>query len=196
MGHKSDSKIFSAYQSKVSDIHLQAIYRAQQEQDMVKLMSISLNRKEDAPTRVSQAGLDEILADPAVVALEKARSDNFTALTTEHGSLAAAGRASDPRMEDYRSAYNEHKELVESLMRKKFAEEYKDFFATASCPQLDAPSQVETLTTNKDTSSAPVQLQIPISAHNNHNNCEQNRFILSISCSYFDSKMGRFVIFP
>lgn len=70
IGHKSDSKIFSSYMSRVTDVDLQALFRGEEQHDLKRMMSISLNRKDDAPTRISDTGYTDILTDPALVALE------------------------------------------------------------------------------------------------------------------------------
>jgi hypothetical protein len=63
MGHRSDSKVFSSYQSKVSSVDLQALFRGKDQQNLQHMMSISLNKKDNAPTRISDAGYEEALSD-------------------------------------------------------------------------------------------------------------------------------------
>jgi hypothetical protein len=56
--------------SRVTDVDLQALFRGEEQHDLNRMMSISLNRKDDAPTRISDTGYTDILTDPALVALE------------------------------------------------------------------------------------------------------------------------------
>ena len=101
-------------------------------------MSISLNKKEDAPTRISDAGYADVLADPALTALDRAFSTIAANLCSEHGSIVAASRAHDPRFEEYRSVSIQRRVLKASLIRKRFKEEYAAFFTQAACPQAPA----------------------------------------------------------
>lgn len=67
MGHKSNSEIFSSYMSKTSGVDVQGMYRGSEQADLRQLMGISLNKKDDAPTRISAAGYEEALSDPDYV---------------------------------------------------------------------------------------------------------------------------------
>jgi hypothetical protein len=142
MGHHSNSKTFSSYQSKVADVDLQGLYRGAEKRDLTRVMGISLNRKDDAPTRVSEAGYAEVLSDPALTALHTAFLAIEAALKSEHGSAAAASRAHDPRFEEYRTLSNERRTLKASLMQRKFKEEYAAFFAQSACPMSPAGDHI------------------------------------------------------
>lgn len=140
MGHKSDSKVFSSYMSKVTDVDLQALFRGKEQHDLRRMMSISLNRKVDAPTRISDAGYTDVLADLALTALEREFSTIQAAICSEHSSVIAASRAYDPRFEEYRSLFDRRRNLKTSLIQKKFREEYTAFFAQVGCTMEPAPA--------------------------------------------------------
>jgi len=138
MGHKSNSEIYSHYLPRVTDVDLQALFRGTEPQDLRKMMSIGLNRKDNAPTRISNAGYADVLADPALAALTIAFSAMEATLRSEHGSAVAASRMHDPRFEEYKSLLDQRRRLRDSLIRKRFKEEYMAFFAQAACPQAPA----------------------------------------------------------
>jgi hypothetical protein len=134
MGHKSNSEIYSHYQPRVTDVDLQALFRGTEPQDLRKMMSIGLNRKDNAPTRISNAGYADVFADLALTALTISFSAMEVTLRSEHGSALAASRMHDPRFEEYKSLLDQRRRLWDSLIRKRFKEEYMAFFAQAACP--------------------------------------------------------------
>jgi hypothetical protein len=136
MGHKTNSEIYSHYQSRVSGVDLQATYRDFEQHNLQHMLSIRLNSKNNAPTRISDRGYQAVLADSGYVALDAEVIAIETTLRAEYGSIAAASRALDPRFEDYKSAHNQRRVLRGSLIRMKFQEEYETFFSEATCPQV------------------------------------------------------------
>jgi hypothetical protein len=98
------------------------------------MMSISINKKDDAPTRISDAGYEEALSDTNYIKLAAELATLQATLCAAHGSIAAASRASDANFEVYRSLYSRCLGLKKSLLQKKFKQEYRDFFSKAQCP--------------------------------------------------------------
>jgi hypothetical protein len=143
MGHKDESRAYSHYQVRVSDVDLQALSRGLAPKDRKAMLRVGLNRRPDAPTKISEIGLAAVLAHPQLVELCNARSELTTALQNKHGSIAAASRSDDPEFQAWKKAQSAHEHLRKALVHKRFLAEYKEFFVQAACPKND-PSVLPT----------------------------------------------------
>jgi hypothetical protein len=157
MGHKSNSEIYSAYMSKTSPVDLQGMYRNLEQQNLQPMMCISLNKKKDAPKRISTAQHRAALMDPSYQALAAEVTALHEALCHEYGSLVASSRAADPRFDDFRRLTSKQYSLRATLIRKRFGEEYNAFFETTTClvappppPPPPPPPIVEGLREDED----------------------------------------------
>jgi hypothetical protein len=57
MGHKTASRIYSEYASKIATVDLGAFYRNQEPRSLAPMIGMLLNRRDDAPQSISDAGL-------------------------------------------------------------------------------------------------------------------------------------------
>lgn len=135
MGHKSHSEVYSHYLSRVAAVDLQAASRGMDQHDLTNMMSVGLNKKNNAPTRVSESSYAAVLASPSYVALQsevQSLSDNILA---DHCSIAAASRSGDPRFQEYQHIYYKLDSLKRSLIQREFPKEYDAFFVETGCSQ-------------------------------------------------------------
>lgn len=142
MGHKSNSEIYSAYMSKTSPVDLQGIFRNLEQQNLQPMMCISLNKRQDAPKKISTAEHEAALMDSGYQALVAEVMALHEALCQEYGSLVASSRAADPRFDDFRRLTYKQYSLKATLIRKRFGEEYDAFFKTTTCLVAPPPPSI------------------------------------------------------
>jgi hypothetical protein len=97
------------------------------------MMSISLNKKKDAPKRLSTAEHEAALMDPSYQALVAEVIALQEALCYEYGSLVASSRAADPKFDDFRRLSSKQYNLKTALIQKRLREQYDAFFAMSTC---------------------------------------------------------------
>jgi hypothetical protein len=69
MGHKTASRIYSEYASKIATVDLGAFFRNQEPRSLGPMIGMSLNRRDDAPQSISDAGLARCRQGPEFVEL-------------------------------------------------------------------------------------------------------------------------------
>lgn len=125
MGHRPRSMAYSAYHSRISTIDFPAMFRDIETRPVTALSGISLNRSDEVPLRISEQGMQKVMLQDDVQAATKELDNIRAAILQKHPGLSAAARTSDPLWEDYRVAYRIRRSLMESVVRRVYAEEYK-----------------------------------------------------------------------
>ncbi|EME47690.1 hypothetical protein DOTSEDRAFT_32084 [Dothistroma septosporum NZE10] len=129
MGHKTGSKVFSAYHSKVSTIDFPAMFRSLSSRPVNAQYGMMLNQSSEAPAMLSRQGHDAVMQDEDVVATQMQMDVIRRKILEQHNSLAAAARTSEPLWDDYKAASEQRISLVQTLTRRLYAEEYEQHFA-------------------------------------------------------------------
>lgn len=128
MGHKPDSKIFAAYQSRTSTIDFPALFRTIDQRSVIPQAGVSLNMSPDAPLVLSEAGKQELLEDNEIQTLKEETEALRTIIIAKHGSLTAASRCSEPKWEDYKQVFGAYRSAVNSATKRILARERKQYF--------------------------------------------------------------------
>ncbi|KAJ9649484.1 hypothetical protein H2199_000259 [Coniosporium tulheliwenetii] len=142
MGHKDgDSVYWTHYRNTTSTIDWQALARNVEVQDVAMLSAMSLNKRENAPTRLSPAGFKLCYQDPELIGLIKLQSEALDQVILAHGSLAKAKGTT--LYAQYQRASLAMRSRKDFLFRTRFAEEYRAFFA-GDCPSKTSTDAIET----------------------------------------------------
>jgi hypothetical protein len=128
MGHKTASRIYSEYASKIATVDLGALFRNQEPRSLEPMIGMSLNRRDDAPQSISDVGLARCRQDPEFVELYTEYVRLRDTLIGAHGTIAAAIRTSDPNSRAFQLAFNRQASKFKSLCASIFREEYSEFF--------------------------------------------------------------------
>jgi hypothetical protein len=128
MGHKTASKIYSEYASKVATVDLAALYRNREPRPILQMSSMLLNSSSEAPWMISNEGRAQAKLDTSYLALRSIYIALREALILDHGTLAAASRTSDSKYAEFQVAYNKQSSALRSASNKLYRQEYSDFF--------------------------------------------------------------------
>lgn len=165
MGHKTDSKVFSSYQSRISTIDFAALFRHIDERPVNAQAGISLNRSTAPPLTVSKAGEQAIIEDEEVQAAFREMETVRTAIKAKHPSLAAAARTSDPLWNEFKQLLQTHKSAVKSAAKRILHQEYKQHFEQLSvklptslqqAQRLSDDSSLDNVQSNRDRDDSPL----------------------------------------
>ena len=130
---------FRPYQSRISTIDFPAMFRGLEQISVLPQAGITLNRSDNAPVRISDAGTRHVMADPEVTEATRRLETVRSKILKKYYSVAAASRANDELSESFQILYNERKSLVEFKTRRVFQEEYRAHFETLSARPLSQP---------------------------------------------------------
>ncbi len=156
MGHKSNSRVWSSYMSRVSKVDARSIFVGEKPKDHRAMQRISLNRKEDAPRTVSATGYDAIMQSEAYLDIARVSEKLANQLREKHGSLAAASRTADPAFAEYKSSENARQATRQTLMKVKFKEEHDAFFITAQSPLTSSKKLLPGVELDKEVDPAEI----------------------------------------
>ena len=135
MGHKTNSDIYSHYHSAVSTVNLQEMFRDIRAGNEVEMHGLSLNRIEQLPQTISEAGWLRMNQDPEIVEAGLELSRMKAELCASYGSTSAAIRACDPRVESLVTATARLKNRRIVLTRAIYNQEYRMSFTGQHPPQ-------------------------------------------------------------
>lgn len=139
MGHKTASRIYSEYASKIATVDLGALYRNQEPRSLAPMIGMLLNRRDDAPQSISDAGLAHCRQDPEFVELYTEYVRLRDALIGYHGTIAAALRTSDPNSRAFQQAFNRQANKFKSLRGSVYRKEYNEFFQKGGASSSSLP---------------------------------------------------------
>ncbi|RDL33722.1 uncharacterized protein BP5553_08090 [Venustampulla echinocandica] len=129
MGHKTNSDIYSHYHSAISMVNVQEIFRGIRASNATKMHGLSLNRVQQTPQHISKEGWQRVQQDPEI-AKEVLKTPQTTSdLQKLYGSISAAVRACDPRIEGLVEATARLKNRRRVLIGTIDQEEYRMAFA-------------------------------------------------------------------
>lgn len=128
MGH-TDRSSFAPYQSRISTIDFPAIFRGIEERAVLPQSSILLNRSDDAPVVLSEAGRKLVLQSDEATRARKLQDTAHRALLEKFDTIAAAKRAGDQVYHDYTTAEKSYQLVVNRLEKNMFKTEYKQHFS-------------------------------------------------------------------
>lgn len=102
MGHQaSDAVYWKYYRCETSTVDFQGLARDIDQEDVSRLTSITLNRRENAVKFLSASGFAQAVRDPEVIALSNAELEIMDRLLVVHGSIKRAREAQDPEYSLY-----------------------------------------------------------------------------------------------
>ena len=91
MGHRpGDRTYWKYYRCDTSTNDFQGVARGVQQEDVSRLSSISLNRREDAAKFISASGIAQVSGNPEIIALGDAEIQILDRLLVAHGTLKKA----------------------------------------------------------------------------------------------------------
>jgi hypothetical protein len=135
MGHKTNSDIYSHYHSAISTVSMQEIFRNARAVYTGEMHGLSLNRIKEMPQHISKEGWQKVQQDPEVVREVLETSRATSELQNLYGSVSAAVRACDPRIEDLVKATARLKNRRRVLFGIIYREEYRMAFVGRHCQQ-------------------------------------------------------------
>ncbi|KAK9429805.1 hypothetical protein V1505DRAFT_373058 [Lipomyces doorenjongii] len=127
MGHRENSRVFSAYQAKTAQVDTQAILRGVHETDVTMHSSIVNGSIPGAPIFLSAAGIRAVASNPAMIDAHNCLQAALQELLKEFPNVASAKSASSPLYETYRQAQRTKHNLQTAMNRLQFAVEVRDF---------------------------------------------------------------------
>jgi hypothetical protein len=127
MGHRENSRAFSAYQAKTAQFDTQALLRCAEKTDVLIFSSIINGSIPGAPVSLSAAGLQVVASDPAMIKAREDRQAALLELLKEFKNVAAAKNASSPLYEVYRTAQQGMHNMQTAMSRIQFAAEVQRF---------------------------------------------------------------------
>lgn len=139
-----DSVYFKHYRNVVSTIDFQAIAHRTDVEDISMSASISLNRRADAPKRLSVEGFRRVQTVPEIINLVDRESALLDQLMASHGSVTNARRVGDKVFNDYERVRLDLRNKKATLRAAVFREEYLNFFSI-SCPTTNHSDCTSTL---------------------------------------------------
>jgi hypothetical protein len=128
MGHKTASKIYSEYASRVATVDLAALYRNREPRPILQMSSMLLNSSVEAPRMISNEGRAQAKLNASYLASRSIYVALREDLLLEHGTLAAASRTTDSKYAEFQVAYNKQSSALQSASKKIYRQEYSDFF--------------------------------------------------------------------
>lgn len=136
MGHKDGEGVYwRSYRNQTSTVDFQAIAHRVDAEDVSMLSSISLNRRADAPTKLSEEGYRTVYNDPAVSAATTREIELLDSLLETYRTLDNAKRTDRDGFQRYDEARVKARVIRETLRGKLFQEEYRAHF-NAPCPKV------------------------------------------------------------
>jgi hypothetical protein len=128
MGHSPESRTYAKhYKSKVATSDIQAIMHGSAERGVLGLSSMSLGRVEMAPQRISVAGEEKVMMDPAVCDARSKCDRAFDVLTRVYPTIVAAEKAASPLYTAYHTFSTAYKTLVRQMKKHEYKAEYDAF---------------------------------------------------------------------
>ncbi|CZS92504.1 uncharacterized protein RAG0_03112 [Rhynchosporium agropyri] len=137
MGHKTNSDIYSHYHSAVSMVNVQEIFQHVRASCTGEMHGLSLNRVKDMPQNISEEGWQKVQQDPEVVKEAREITQTTSELRGLYGSVSAAVRACDIRIEELLEETARLKNRRRALYGIIYREEYRMVFVGRS-PQQPA----------------------------------------------------------
>ena len=128
-----DYSYWKYYRSECSTIDYQAIAHSTDVEDVSILSSVSLNRKVDAPQRLSIEGHRKVALSPDLLALQEVETSLLDKLLVTHRSLKEAAKVKSAVFADYERTRIAVMNLRQRLKELEYRQEYKNFFLTP-CP--------------------------------------------------------------
>jgi len=152
MGHKTNSDIYSHYHSAVSAVNVQEIFRGIRAGNTAEMHGLSLNRIQQLPQSISEDGWLRVQQDPEIVETGLESSQIKSELYDLYGSISAAVRACDSRIESLIAVTARLKNRRRALMGAIYQEEYRMAFTgqhpcqpTVQDPEFESMSTDTTL---------------------------------------------------
>ena len=133
MGHKTASKIYSEYASKVATVDLAALYRDHDPRSVKQMSSMLLNSCTEAQS-ISNEGRATAKLDPKYLSLQSIADELREAIVLRHGSLAAAARSSDRELARYKASFSKASHAFEAACARIYRQEYAQFFQASERP--------------------------------------------------------------
>jgi hypothetical protein len=128
MGHKTNSDIYSHYHSAISAVSVQEIFRDIRAGNTADMHGLSVNRIQQLPQTISEEGWLRVQQDPEIVMAGLESSQVKSELCELYGSISAAVRACDSRIESLVAATARLKNRRRALMGAIYQEEYRMAF--------------------------------------------------------------------
>ncbi|KAK9244339.1 hypothetical protein V1506DRAFT_541711 [Lipomyces tetrasporus] len=127
MGHRENSRVFSAYQAKTAQADTQAILRGAHETDITMYSSIVNGSIPGAPIFLSATGLRVVASSPTMIEAHNCLRAALQEVLKEFPNVASAKSASSPLYDAYRQAQQTKHNLQTAMNRVQFAVEVREF---------------------------------------------------------------------
>lgn len=158
MGHKTNSDIYSHYHSAISTVNVQEVFRGVRAGNATEMHGLSLNRIQQMPQQISKEGWQRVQQDREIAEEVLETTQTTSTLQNLYGSLSAAVRACDPRIEALVEATARLKNRRRVLMRTIYLEEYRMAFAGHQPQQFpNPPSESESMSGHDTLEDAHIQ---------------------------------------
>jgi len=158
MGHKTNSDIYSHYHSAISTVNVQEIFRGIRAGNTTEMHGLSLNRIQQMPQHISKEGWQRVQQDPEIAKEVLETTQTTSDLQNLYGSLSAAVRACDPRIEGLIEATARLKNRRRVLMGTIYQDEYRMAFAGHQPQQSSIPySESESMSGHDTLEDASIQ---------------------------------------
>jgi hypothetical protein len=129
MGHKDrDSVYWSHYRNEDLTNDFQAIVHAVEAENLEIMGSITLNRKENAPTYPSNGGLFEAFQDPELINLLEEKSELYDQIVQQYHSINKAKDLDPCLFNKHHMAVNKVQACRKRLLSTQFRKELHQFF--------------------------------------------------------------------
>ena len=121
MGHQpGDAMYWKYYRCEMSTVDFQGLARDIDQEDVSRLTSITLNRRENAVKFLSASGIAQAVRDPGVIELSNAELEIMDRLLVVHGSIRRAKEAQDADYDLYIAAQRKTQAKRESVRAALF----------------------------------------------------------------------------
>jgi hypothetical protein len=129
MGHSdSDKTYFAAYRNSTSTIDFQSMRHGIIFESVAQMSSVTLDRLQSPPTRVSPEGQLAISQDPGLLANRQEQCDLTDQIITKYGSFDAVHSIDDPLLSKLLQLKSQYAAQEAYLTKKKFQAEWLGHF--------------------------------------------------------------------
>lgn len=133
MGHSDkDSTYWSSYRNTASTVDFQGLRFSLEEESVTAMSSVFLgsSASRTPPQKVSEEGMQAVHQDQQLRDLLARQTPILDALLTAHGSLNSAKIAGGEQHRQYKQLGDQYSKRKSHLVKAKYNEEYKQYFAT------------------------------------------------------------------
>ncbi|KAI9887806.1 MAG: hypothetical protein M1823_000328 [Watsoniomyces obsoletus] len=125
LGHQNKASTYwSCYKAEVSTIDFHSVAPGLEAQDITMMVRVSLQRRADAPRRISQEGLQRVMMDPRLQPLDEQYEKVLDEVVQQHGMVVNASQPPTCFYQRYQDAWNQRNTMQRVLSGQIGKEEY------------------------------------------------------------------------